>query len=205
MVHLWYHVPYLFKVAGSSGDKHNSRMAVWNVDWYLFTGLFLCWRTGLVDVHHWVTIGCTESHLISKGSVWFWSSTVTSGEAGPQALCVPWFLCPSQLQWAAGTWHQHYFSPAPEQSTCSADNILQRSHPPHPTPSSTLTVVSPTGARATAHSNPTLMRGDRTGRFTRPLQWRRGLCQSSMQTAGGQGRRRGEWRAQTAIRENEWS
>ena len=78
--------------------------------------------------------------------------------------------------------------------------------PPNPTPilSSAPSVVSLAGAGATAHSSPTLMRGDRTGRFTRPLQWRWGHSQSCTQTAGGHWRRRGVGggcRAQTAKRE----
>lgn len=50
MLHLWYHVPYLFTVAGGSRDKHNSRVAVSIAGRYLFTGVFLCERTGLVVV-----------------------------------------------------------------------------------------------------------------------------------------------------------
>lgn len=50
MLHLQYHVPYLFTVAGSSRSKYNGRVAVSIASWYLFTGVFLCKGRGLVVV-----------------------------------------------------------------------------------------------------------------------------------------------------------
>lgn len=49
-LHLWYHVTYLFAVAGSGRDLHNGRVAASIVGWCLFTGVFLCEGTGLVVV-----------------------------------------------------------------------------------------------------------------------------------------------------------
>lgn len=126
MLHLWYHVPCLFTVAGSSVDKHNNRVAVSIAGRCLFTWFFLCKRMGLVGVYRWLTVGCTESHLISKGSVWFWSSTVTSREAHPQALCVPWCPCPPpQPQWVARGVTSTLFTPP-----CSLTEHLLRQAPP---------------------------------------------------------------------------
>lgn len=71
--------------------------------------------------------------------------------------------------------------------------------PPPPAPR----VVSPSKARATAHSSPTLMRGDRTGRFTRPLQWRSGCSQSHTQAAGGGGGGGGGWRRMEGTNSHE--
>lgn len=187
-LHLWYHVPYLFTVAGSSIDKHNSRVAVWIAAWCLFTWFFLCKRTGLVSVYRWLTIGCTESHLISEGSVWFWSTTVTSREAHPQALCVPRCPCPPRSN-HNGWWGGHNI------------NIIPPTRAPAQTSTTTATAPTPTqaewcprpGPGPRQHSCPTLMRGDRTGRFTRPLQWRWGCSQCGTETAGGHWEKRRRW------------
>ncbi|MEQ2278553.1 hypothetical protein AMECASPLE_000109 [Ameca splendens] len=62
------------------------------------------------------------------------------------------------------------FPPAPKLSTCS-DKHHHNGIPPTPLPALQPSEwCPPIGARATAHSSRTLMRGDRNGRFTRPLQ-----------------------------------
>lgn len=132
MLHLWYHVPYLSAVSGSSRDDNNSRVAVSIVARYLFTGVFLCEGTGLVVVYCCLTMVCTESHLISKGSQCDSDLARWPLERHTHRLSVSLGVHahpPPPPQWVVGTWHQHY---SPHRSL--TEHLLGRQPPPQPPP-----------------------------------------------------------------------
>lgn len=60
--------------------------------------------------------------------MWFRSGLVTSREAHPQALCVPWCPCPPQPQWMAGdVTSTLYHPPVPP-----TEHLLSHQPPPPP-------------------------------------------------------------------------